>query len=635
MKKSISVVTAAAMVGLFLIETPLSVRAVDGTWTSTSEGDYTNLANWAGSQMPDATGKATFNANASYQVDWSASVANGAANFAAPGGQVTLNIGSVNAWTLTNSLTVGTNAGSLAKALVSSGTLSVTNIAGNAVTTIGSTSGTGVLAQTGGQINLNILTNGVGGTITNSGGVMKISSNMAYLGSLYIMNGGVLSNTSPQITVMYGSTTVVSGANSTLYFANSPWNNTGSKPGNNWLISNGGQLVAANGFGMTTGNGSSGADTMLITDPGTLVTIGAGGAMQVGAYNAATVIVTNKAGLIANSGTGFNTICLGNNSGSGQLLLVTGTGSYVRVTGNKNVTIANGSSSSRIEIRNGATWTNTQANNLYLSQNGGSNNKMLITDPGTIFYSSGAAGVAGCNNVATNDSITVSNSATATFATDITIGSYTSPYANYVEALNGASLAVRNFQLGGAYNGYQSSNNWLRISNATFTASGTMDVHGGKLMVQQNGSAKITGLLTLTNAAQSVALISGGAVTNGGMVVGSGALVNVIGTSHLQVNGAFTNSAGASTVQFIGTPSAVGRIDVTGTWTNSATAKLTVDLSQYTWPSGSSVTLATFGSMPVQYAAGNITVSNKSVTVKQTASAIIAIKSSGTAVFFR
>jgi len=626
-------VGAAGMVGLFLMGAPLSVRAMDGTWSSTSEGDYTNSANWASSQMPDATGTATFNANASYQVDWSASLTNGAANFAAPGGQVTLNIGSGTAWTLANAFSVGTNAGSLAKALVSSGTLSVTNPAGNAATTIGSTSGTGVLAQTGGRINLNFLTNGIGGTITNSGGVMTISSNMTHLGSLYVMNGGVFSNTGPQITTMYGSTTVVSGVGSTLHLANGLYNNTASKPGNYFLISNGGQLVCPTALSLATKN-PSGLDTMLITDPGTLVTMGvtgAGGSFWIGTVYPATVIVTNKAGLIAGPGGAFNTIVVGYNGGPGTLV-VTDTGSYVRVTGSQDVTIGNAASGNRIVIQNGATWTNTQAN-LTFSPVNGSNNKILITDPGSIFYSLGGSTVASGNNVITNDSITVSNSAMATFATDITIGVGTVHYANYVEVLDGASFAVRNFYLGGATQ--QSSNNWLRVSNATFTASGKLDVHGGSFVVQQNGSAKITGLMTLTNGSQSVMTVSGGAVTNGGMVVGSGALVSVSGTGHLQVNGNFTNSVGASTVQFVGTPSAVGRIDVTGTWTNSATAQLTVDLSKYTWPSGSSVTLATFGSMPVQYAAGNITVSNKSVIVKQTASAIIAIKSSGTAVFFK
>jgi hypothetical protein len=126
-------------------------------------------------------------------------------------------------------------------------------------------------------------------------------------------------------------------------------------------------------------------------------------------------------------------------------------------------------------------------------------------------------------------------------------------------------------------------------------------------------------------------------VTNGGMVVGDGALVSVGAGGYLRVTNNFVNTAGASTVKFVASQTAVGRIKVDGIWSNSATALLNVNLTGYTggWP----VTLATFSSASpaTPYAAENITVTGGGggVTIKQTATQIQVAKVTGAVILVR
>ncbi|MEI8352788.1 MAG: hypothetical protein WCG36_10835, partial [bacterium] len=96
----------------------------DGIWANVNGGVYTNAANWVDNLPPGSPGgKATFPSNASYTVNFPASVTNRAADFTAAGGMVTLDIGAGNLWVLTNAFSLGANAGAFSTVAVTSGTL--------------------------------------------------------------------------------------------------------------------------------------------------------------------------------------------------------------------------------------------------------------------------------------------------------------------------------------------------------------------------------------------------------------------------------------------------------------------------------------------------------------------------------
>lgn len=69
-------------------------QGADRTWSNTAGGVFATGANWSGGVAPTEADAAVFNANASYTVTFGASASNNAVNFYAPGGTVTLDIGS-------------------------------------------------------------------------------------------------------------------------------------------------------------------------------------------------------------------------------------------------------------------------------------------------------------------------------------------------------------------------------------------------------------------------------------------------------------------------------------------------------------------------------------------------------------
>src|SRR5262249_25631907 len=98
---------------------------------------------------------ANFTSNASYQVTWVADASVSNAVFNASSGTVTQAIGAF-AWSMTNSYVVGRNAGATAAVTHVSGTLRVTNSAGNARIVIGQAGG-GAYNLNGGNVTADFL----------------------------------------------------------------------------------------------------------------------------------------------------------------------------------------------------------------------------------------------------------------------------------------------------------------------------------------------------------------------------------------------------------------------------------------------------------------------------------------------
>src|SRR3989338_1203062 len=110
-------------------------EAADSYWTNSSGGDFTNAANWSNG-VPTEVDNANFTNNATYQVDWTATVTNANAYLNPNSGTITQAIAS-STWLVTNSYIIGQNATDTGTVTHTTGTLVVTNSAGTGSMVIG------------------------------------------------------------------------------------------------------------------------------------------------------------------------------------------------------------------------------------------------------------------------------------------------------------------------------------------------------------------------------------------------------------------------------------------------------------------------------------------------------------------
>ena len=317
----------------------------------------------------------------------------------------TVSLSDVNTrWLMNGTLFVGSN-GALNRLVISNGAL-----LGNGIGYVGFNSSSS---------NNQVLVTG-----TNSYWSNLFDLNVGYSGSrnhLVISNGGRVGNDYGYVGFFASSSNnqaLVTGTNS--YWSNRYDLHVGVLGAGNRLVINDGGLVG-NQAGIIGGNPSSSSNEVLVSGAGSFWNIR--DALHVGSQGGGNRLVISNGALVAN-GSGF----LGAISMGGNETLVTGAGSFW--SNRFNLTVGNGTSGNRLVISNGglvrnhggyvggsstfsssnevvvigpdSSWINQS--DLYVGYDG-SGNRLVLTNGGTAFASSGA--YLGLNSSSINNLLTV------------------------------------------------------------------------------------------------------------------------------------------------------------------------------------------------------------------------------------
>jgi T5SS/PEP-CTERM-associated repeat protein len=319
----------SSLLPLLLVAGAFPAVGADRTWDGgvfTDDGSFHDIFSWSSFAVPGAADYALFNLNSSYTVDWDGGgdVLNAGARFNGSAGIVTLDIGT-RLWRLTNSLLIGSTAGADATARLPSGTLIVTNVAGNALVNLGS-GGRGSLHLDGGALATDWLlatNSGTGftnsrlllnrGTLTTRRGSAIVQSNNFLIGNsngqvaVWNISGGT--NTITLISI--GDVVIGSQADRrgqvNVTGGGTVWSNhaglylgSGIGARSNRLVVSGGARVSSliSYLGGSTGASNNFA---LVTDAGSVWD--AGSQLTVGNYGpAGTLVISNGARLISDRG---------------------------------------------------------------------------------------------------------------------------------------------------------------------------------------------------------------------------------------------------------------------------------------------------------------------------------------------
>ena len=373
----------------------------------------------------------------------------------------------------------------------------------------------GSIGKSATSSNNSVLVTGLGSTWSNSGGL-----EIGYDGSgnsMVISNGAqVVNHDDVYISDTYSApssnnSVLVTGSGSTWSSSAGLYIGSGGS-GNSMVISNGAQVVNYSGSVSGTSN------TAIVTGSGSSWSISS--LLGVGGIGSS-LVISNSAAMTVGG------IYLGE-SGSGNLLLVTGAGSSLTNSGMFYVGMEGTNNS--VVLSNGATMT---AGGIYVGYsywNVGSGNSLLVTGTGSSLTNSGilAVGYDGIVGIkGNNNSVVLSNGATMT-AGRIYVGGYSSGNSLLVTGTgssltNSGSLAVGT---GGSV-GSEANNNSVVVSNGATLNSYSAAISTGSSNSFSN-SVIVTGTGSIWNNSNALTLGDTGSGTltvgNGGKVI-SGSVV--------------------------------------------------------------------------------------------------------------
>jgi T5SS/PEP-CTERM-associated repeat protein len=565
----------------------LTARAADSVWTNLAGGLFATPGNWSAG-VPGAPDKATFNSNATYTVTWGAPATNNAALFdALDGSTVTLNPG-INQWTLTNSMTIGGSGGS-PKVTLQTGTLSV-------ATTVD-------VGKYWEHNNLTI-TNGAHMTV---GGAFNIGS-QGVSNSLAIVGQGSMLTVTGYLGV--GQNNGVHGV---------IWN------GQSTVVSNGGAVRVSGGCGIS-GSGAIG-DSFVVDGTGSVFDAMGnycyvyGDRMNLSIVNGGQFLVTNSAFAFI-SGPNNSLICVNSR------LTVAGTGSLLNVNGMQFLSGGLAFSNNLIQASNGGriaglTWqpisglncqivakdtgTLVQADQLNMKLDPSSvlpgvvitngavwSNSILQIYLGSVANSCGEIRVSGTGSLLTNAPLP--NQWNTTFY----LG-YASNTTGRITIQNGGKAVMCQPNLA-SLPGYIGYNQY---------ATGELVVGGSNSLFQMIGAP---GLAVGVDGAGRLTVSNGGMVIASQTVIGANATstnntVEVVGGGSVITNsGTFEVRRG--TLRFTADAAGFGQVLFGGAMTNSATARLEVNVGAYQFQHGMDFVLVDYGTLTSSnmFASGNVVV---------------------------
>ena len=519
--------------GLFLLVSGLQSNAGDYYWANTAGGSFTNSGNWNPAGSPGSADNVYFVSNGVYTTIFPVSWTNHDAHFnAVNGGNVTLDIGSGNTWSLTDYLSVSDNAGRTNSLTQISGNLTVPNN----VTAVGN-SGNGTMTISNGLAQLQAVyvgyysgsvgnwniaggTNTVSsylsagqnagstGTILMTGGNLTVTNIGTYFGN--VGNGTMtISNGLAQFQIVYvgygsgsvGTWNIAGGTNSltSILYISELSGSTGK------VLMTGGNLTVTNNSTIVGNSGKNG--TMTISN---------------GLAQFQSIYVGNNSGSVGtwNIAGGTNTastyLAAGQFAGSTGTILMTGgnltvtnNATYIGNVGNGTMTISNGlaqfqaiyvgNNSGSVGTWNIAGGTNTASSLVTIGQVSGSTGTVLMTG-GNLTVPNNATYVGGYGN----GTITISNG----------VAQLQVVYVGYW------SGSVGNWNIAGGTNTLSSSLNVAQNSGAT----GTVTVTGTKAVITCSAYTHNTAGATLKeqffNGGVSPIKSSGAATLNGTLTLG-------------------------------------------------------------------------------------------------------------------
>ena len=372
--------------------------------------------------------------------------------------------------------------------------------------------GNGFIGNIAPSSNNFVLVTGLGSTWSNSGYLLIGSDGSG--NSMVISNGAQVVNVYCCLCYRAPSSNnyvLVTGSGSTWSSSAGLYIGSGGS-GNSMVISNGAQVVNYSGSVSGTSN------TAIVTGSGSSWSISS--LLGVGGIGSS-LVISNSAAMTVGG------IYLGE-SGSGNLLLVTGAGSSLTNSGMFYVGMEGTNNS--VVLSNGATMT---AGGIYVGYsywNVGSGNSLLVTGTGSSLTNSGilAVGYDGIVGIkGNNNSVVLSNGATMT-AGSIYVGGYSSGNSLLVTG-TGSSLTnsgILAVGTGGSV-GSEANNNSVVVSNGATLNSYSAAISTGSSNSFSN-SVIVTGTGSIWNNSNALTLGDTGSGTltvgNGGKVI-SGSVV--------------------------------------------------------------------------------------------------------------
>ncbi len=453
------------IVACILLATSRFLFGADLFWTNNISGDFTNTVQWISNgnpvaNFPASVDNANFTNNATYTLNWTATVTNANAFFNPQSGVITQAIGS-STWLITNSYILGQNAGKTGSVVLTSGTLAVTNSTSSGNLIVGQ-AGRGSFTLSGGTVYVDQL------IATNSTFLLQGGNMTIYNGSLITQSAVVAVGTNSTQTMtlnILGGTNIVNIPSSSSFRVGSSAGATGT------VIISGPNTVWSNTSDLFVGGHPGSVGSLMVISNGAKAYIlgGANNGSYVGVFN-----TTNSALVVTDPGTVMSNSLLRIGSSGAKTLMVVSNGAQVYTT------------------------------NINLGNLSGANiNHLFFSDPNTVLQSADSTlivGMAGASNL-----FTIANGAVATFATGI-VGNASTASTNTVIITGSGSIW---------------SNSGSMFIGMTGVAASVILTNGGALVstnvilgAQSGSSGNLLirgGTLVATNATQSSQLIAGSA----------------------------------------------------------------------------------------------------------------------------
>ena len=379
---------------------------------------------------------------------------------------------------------------------------------------------------------------GVGNVAFSGSGTTTLSGNSTYNGFTYVTAGtvdvtGSISNSTNRLNV--GVSNGVGYNNATLIFTN-------------------GGINAANALNIGSYSGGN-SNTVIVTGATLNLQTNTAGSIGVGGNGASynSLQITNGGHVLGGN------VFVGFSGGSNNSLSIGGTGSSLTAQGTA-VGYFVGSNSSYNSLLVSTGGTLTTFGNTYLSENGASNNTVLVTGAGALWSNSAVISV-GDNgsatltlaNGGTVDATTIGLASSNGSAGTLNIGTYGSDGAggtlNATNITFGSGSGVLNFNqsnavsLGSVISG-NGSVNQLGTGTTTLTGnntySGLTTISNGVFQLGDGSSSVGFGSSAISNNA-SLVLDSSAGLTLSGAISGSGSLSQIgSGTSILSGNNTYS-----------------------------------------------------------------------------------------------
>ncbi len=338
-----------------------------------------------------------------------------------------------------------------------------------------------------GYIGNNATATGNSATVAGTGSVWS-TVNSLYVGdsgagnSLVISNRGRVATLFNDIYVGYN----ISGSNNSVLVSDTGtvWSNRYSLyigyygAGNSLVISNGGKVVSS--AGVVGPNPSSKNNRVLVTGTGS-VWSNTDGSLNIGSPSANNSLVISHGGQVVNNFAYVGTDSFGSTNNS---IVVSGTGSAWK--NNSDMTIGGSGWSNNLVISNGGLVVD---NSGYLGNSGGSKNRALVTDTGSVWSNANTLYV---GDVGANNSLVIQSNGCVLNA-DAYIGDYFSSSNNNVRVTSGGLWWNNSVSVG---NG-SSSNSVLVAGGTVLAANLTIGLASGPC---DNFVEVDSGSLYVTNA---------------------------------------------------------------------------------------------------------------------------------------